>query len=140
MRKATNQEYWDSLLITTWLHDEPYGSAVMDMQRYANADELENIDIKRKLGAEKFYKIPIRALMAQTLPKTSAFLWHVFPLNSDDEYAKAQSILCVEKAKSNRTVAMIHRKDKYAEKAHKAHHRRVDINAGHRRRDWDKVK
>jgi hypothetical protein len=150
LMKASLQEYWDMLLLDGFNQDEFYWIVCKNLKDFAKAKDpdhfdssltnYDNVSLKRNLAVRVHdYKKPIRALMATRLPKTSTYLWNIYPMSSDAQYQKAMSLMCSERVnRESRGSALTRAEQRIPRDI--SRDRLFDIHAGHRRRDWSKVK
>ena len=83
-------------------------------------------------------KKPMRSLVTDHLPQLSAYLWHIWPMHTEEQYHKAMEIL-------TNSVAVGVRKNPPKSELKKTgdtlrRERFFSIHKGHRRSDWEKVK
>lgn len=150
MKKATPQEYWDMLILDTWNSNatsfiafdslKEYRGVVIDPDRdWTDTRDKVFDGLDRKIIRHfPQTKHPMRSLVTDHLPKLSTYLWHIWPMHTEEQYHKAMEILTNSVAVGVRRNLPKSEKKK-AESALKRE-RFFSIHKGHRRSDWEKVK
>lgn len=98
--KVSDQEYWDMLILDGWTQDQKLGRILRDFSRWRGQGPDDGFDalmegIKRSLiiSYRSCPHKPVRAVVANRLPKLSQYLWHIFPNYTDETYKTAMHIL-----------------------------------------------
>tara|TARA_R110001599_G_scaffold193645_1_gene389469 strand:+ start:66 stop:572 length:507 start_codon:yes stop_codon:yes gene_type:complete len=149
-KKATPQEYWDMLILDSWNSNGISFGAFKGLREYRGIvidPDLDWTDIRDKVFEGLDRKIirhfqqtkkPMRSLVTDHLPQLSAYLWHIWPMHTDEQYHKAMEIL-------TNSVAVGVLKNPPRSELKKTgdalrRERFFSIHKGHRRSDWEKVK
>ena len=150
MKKATPQEYWDMLILDSWNSNgisfgafdslKEYRGVVIDLERgWTDTRDKVFDGLDRKIIRHyPQIKKPMRSLVTDHLPQLSAYLWHIWPMHTEEQYHKAMEILTNSVAvgvRRNRP-----RSEKKKQESALKRERFFSIHKGHRRSDWEKVK
>ena len=150
MKKATPQEYWDMLILDSWNSNgisfgafdslKEYRGVVIDLERgWTDTRDKVFDGLDRKIIRHfQQTKKPMRSLVTDHLPQLSAYLWHIWPMHTDEQYHKAMEILTNSVAVGVRR--NLPKSEKKKQESALKRERFFSIHKGHRRSDWEKVK
>ena len=75
---STDQEYWDACLIKTWRNMGSVGD-VLHMFAGITQKRNDQVTLLRNIPTNIPWKVPLRAFVAERLPKISERLWNQTP-------------------------------------------------------------
>jgi hypothetical protein len=148
-KKASLQEYWDMLILDGWRSNglgwgiykdfAVYSGRKYDGDIYSETSELmDGIEHNLVTDFKRDPKKPVRALVAEKLPKLNAYLWNNYPAFTDetDKFAlKLLASMKVTKKEKRQDLIELRALEKEDKRTRKFH-----TNLGHRRSDWHIVK